>query len=102
MKRRLCAFLLLSYVLLHVKQSYESSEEEREDGEALLVTLRPRVDALSRKQWRRRKRRRNRLMATRDTIATEVWAALRRVARLRPVCESGRRGAEPWIQGQAR
>ena len=36
MKRRLCAFLLLSYVLLHVKKSYESSEEEREDGEALL------------------------------------------------------------------
>ena len=73
MKRRLCAFLLLSYVLLHVKQSYESSEEEREAGEALLVTWRPRVDALSRKQWRRRKRRRNRLMAasrTRDAIAT--------------------------------
>ena len=72
-KRRLCAFLLLSYVLLHVKQSYESSEEERENGEALLVTWLPRVDALSRKQWRRRKRRRNRLMAasrTRDTIAT--------------------------------
>ena len=53
MKRRLCAFLLLSYVLLHVKRSYESSEEEREDGEALLVTWLPRVDALSRKQWRR-------------------------------------------------
>ena len=74
-KRRLCAFLLLSYVLLHVKQSYESTaEEEREDCEALLVTWRPRVDALSRKQWRRRKRRRNRLrMAasrTGDTIAT--------------------------------
>ena len=32
----------------------------------------------------------------------EVWAALRRVARLRPVGESGRRGAEPWTQGQAR
>ena len=31
-----------------------------------------------------------------------VWAALRRVARLRPVDESGRRGAEPWTQGQAR
>ena len=84
MKRRLCAFLLLSYVLLHVKQSYESSEEEREDGEALLVTWRPRVDALSRKQWRRRKRRRNRLMAdsrTRDTIAT-ARCGLRCVASL--------------------
>ena len=72
-KRRLYAFLLLSYVLLHVKQSYESSEEEREDGEALLVTWHPRVDALSGKQWRRKKRRRNRLMAasrTRDTITT--------------------------------
>ena len=69
MKRRLCVSLLLSYVLLHVKPSYESSEEEREDGEALLITWRPRVDAL----WRRRKRRRNRLMAasrTRDAIAT--------------------------------
>ena len=72
-KRPLCALLLLSYVLLHVKPSYESSEEEREDGEALLVTWCPRVYALSRRQWRRRKRRRNRLMAasgTRDTIAT--------------------------------
>ena len=81
MKRRLCAFLLLSYVLLHVKQSYESSEEEREDGEALLVTWRPRVDALSRKQWRRR---RNRLMAaskTRDTITT-ARCGLRCVASL--------------------
>ena len=83
-KRRLCAFLLLSYVLLHVKQSYESSEEEREDGEALLVTWYPRVDALSRKQWRRRKRRRNRLMAasrTRDTIST-ARCGLRCVASL--------------------
>ena len=73
MKRPLCAFLLLSYVLLHIKQSYESSEEEREDGEALLVTWCPHVDTLSRKQWRRKKRRRNRLMAasrTRETIAT--------------------------------
>ena len=74
MKRPLCALLLLSYVLLHLKPSYESSEEERENGEALLVTWRPRVDVLSRKQWRRRrKRRRNRVMAasgTRDTIAT--------------------------------
>ena len=68
----------------HVKQSYESSEEEREDGEALLVTWRPRVDALSRKQWRRRKRRRNRLMAasrTRDAIAT-ARCGLRCVASL--------------------
>ena len=32
----------------------------------------------------------------------EVWAALRRVARLRPVGESGRRGAESWTQTQAR
>ena len=32
----------------------------------------------------------------------EVWASLRRVARLRPVGESGRRGVEPWTQGQAR
>ena len=59
-------------MLLHVKKSYESSEEEREEGEALLVTWRRRVDALSRKQWRRRKRR-NLLMAAsriRDTIAT--------------------------------
>ena len=73
MKRPLCALLLLSYVLLHLKPSYESSEEERENGEVLLVTWRPRVDTLSRKQWRRRKRRRNRLMAasrTRDTITT--------------------------------
>ena len=60
-KRRLCAFLLFSYVLLHVKQSYESSgsEEEREDGEALLVPWLPSVAALSisRKQWRRKKRK---------------------------------------------
>ena len=81
MKRRLCAFLLLSYVLLHVKQSYESTEEEREDGEALLVTWRPRVDALSRKQWRRRKRRRNHLMAASRTIAT-ARCGLRCVASL--------------------
>ena len=80
LKKRLCAFLLLSYVLLHVKQSYESSEEEREDGEALLVTWCPRVDALSRKQWRRRKGR-NRLMAARDTIAT-ARCGLRCVASL--------------------
>ena len=72
-KRPLCALLLLSYMLLHLKPSYESSEEEREDGDALLVTWCPRVHALSRKQWRRKKRRRNRLMVasgTRDTIAT--------------------------------
>ena len=58
-KRRLCAFLLLYYVLLHVKHSYESFEEEREDGEALLVPWLPSVDALSisRKQWRKKKRK---------------------------------------------
>ena len=73
MKRPLCALLLLSYVLLHLKPSCESSDEEREDGEALLVTWLPCVDALSRKQWRRRKRRRNHLMAasgSRDIIYT--------------------------------
>ena len=82
-KRQLCAFLLLSYVLFHVKQSYESSEEEREDGEALLVAWCPRVDALSRKQWRK-KRRKSCLMAasrTRDTIAT-AKCGLRCVASL--------------------
>ena len=67
-------------MLLHVKQSYESSEEEREDGEALLVTWRPRVDALSRKQWRRRKRRRNRLMAASRT--RDAKCGLRCVASL--------------------
>ena len=80
-KRRLCAFLLLSYVLLHVKQGHESSEEEREDGDALLVTWCPRVDALrSRKQWRK-KRRRMAVCRARDAIAT-ARCGLRCVASL--------------------
>ena len=84
MKKPLCALLLLSYVLLHVKPSYESSEEEREDGEALLATWLPRVDVLSRKQWRRRKRRRNRLMAASGTrnIITTARCGLRFVVSL--------------------
>ena len=84
-KRRLCAFLLFSYVLLHVKQSYESSEEEREDGEALLVPWLPSVDALSisRKQWRRKKRKFLMVASrTKDTIATASRCGLFCVASL--------------------
>ena len=84
MKRPLCALLLLSYMLLHLKLSYESSEEEQEDGEVLLVTWLPRVDALSRKQRRRRKRRRNRSMAASGTrnIITTARCGLRFVVSL--------------------
>ena len=86
-KKRLLAFLLFSSVFLHVKHSYEFSEceEEREDGEALLVPWLPSADALSisRKQWRKKKRKFLTVASrTKDTIATASRCGLFCIASL--------------------